>query len=51
MAPLYVILEKLHLDIIPALKKENIKMGRDKFLNLQGEHLLVPKIKAIPYHY
>ena len=38
--------EKLYLDIMPALKKENIKMGRDKFLQFCRErHLLVPKTK------
>ena len=38
--------EKLHLDIMPALKKENIKMGRDKFLTFcREQHLLVPRTK------
>jgi len=38
--------EKLHLDIKPALKKQNIKMGRDKFLRFCRErHLLVPRTK------
>mgnify|MGYP001771062132 CR=1 FL=1 len=38
--------EKLHLYILPALKEENIKMGRDKFLHFCRErHLLIPITK------
>jgi putative transposase len=38
--------EKLHLDINDDLKKNNIKMGRDRFLKFAGNHhLLVPRTK------
>ena len=38
--------EKLHLDINDDLKKQGIKMGRDKFLKFARQHyLLVPKTK------
>ena len=41
--------EKLHKDIQHLLKRESIKMGRDKFLRFCRErHLLVPKTKR--YH-
>ena len=38
--------EKLHLDIQDKLLKNNIKMGRDKFLSFcREQHLLVPRTK------
>jgi putative transposase len=38
--------EKLHLDIADKLKKNNIKMGRDRFLKFCREHhLLVPRTR------
>ena len=38
--------EKLYLDLVPQLKKNNIKMGRDKFFTFCRQHqLLVPRTK------
>ena len=38
--------EKLYLDLVPQLKKNNIKMGRDKFFTFcRQHHLLVPRTK------